>query len=150
LRDGYLVALFIFDTLFFSAGWIASAYGKPVVPTMRFSGYLALLLIGVIIASYRNELRFRAELDAQNARINVSNRLEPDLFMDMRTFEALIKPKYRAEGYELKLPRPERVPLFTAEGWEPVYWTDEAGRRRRVVIGDANRVDNVPIRKKIG
>lgn len=149
LGDGYLIALLIFDVLYFGAGWIAAVTERFSIPEMPWSGYLALFLVGVIIAAYRNELRFRAQLETTKARARSSDQSAPDLPMDMRTFSTLVKPKLEAEGYELKLPRAERVPLFTPEGWESVYWQDEEGRKRRVVIGNSNSVDNVPIRKKV-
>jgi len=149
LRDGYLIASVIFDVLYFGASWIASTTDRFRIPRVPSSGYFVLFLVGVIIGAYRNELRFRAELEAVQARAKSSDQTAPDLLMDFRTFETRVKPKEEREGYDLKLPRLERVPQFTAEGWEPVYWQDEEGRRRRVIIGNKSAISLAPIRKKV-
>jgi len=104
LRDGYLISLVIFDVLYFGASWIASSTDRFRIPQVPSSGYLVLFLVGVIIAAYRNELWFRAELEAVQARAKSSDQTSPDLLMDLRTFEMLVKPKKEREGYDLKLP----------------------------------------------
>lgn len=66
-----------------------------------------------------------------------------DFFMSLNTYREVLRPDLERD-FEIKFPGEDRLLTFLHRGWEEVYITHQ-GRRKRVVIGEHGRVDNVPV-----
>lgn len=66
-----------------------------------------------------------------------------DFFMSLNTYREVLRSDLERD-FEIKFPGEDRLLTFLHRGWAEVYITHQ-GRKRRVVIGEHGRVDNIPV-----